>query len=104
MGTIQWQAQETREFLVSGSDDVKPFCRAAVEGKISKRRLDLEFPHGNFGNPSFSQGISAHIFSFVTGSCQQPALGWAALKSLTRMSFWEWYRETGAGTQQILGI
>lgn len=72
------QAQETREFLVPGSDYVKPFCRAAVEVKVSKRRVDLAFPHGNFGSPSFSQGISAHVFSFVTGISAK-SLPWGGL-------------------------
>lgn len=56
-----------------------------MEVKISKRRVDFEFPHGNFGSPSFSQGISAHVFSFLTGNCANN-LPWEGpvLRSLTQ--------------------
>lgn len=56
-----------------------------MEVKISKRRVDFEFPHGNFGSPSFSQGISAHVFSFLTGNCADN-LPWEGpvLRSLTQ--------------------
>lgn len=46
--------------------------------KISKRRVDLELPLGNFGSPSFSQGISAHVFSCVTGISAN-SLPWGVL-------------------------
>lgn len=95
-GTIQQQAQEPREFLVPGSDCVKPFCRAAVKVKISKRRVDLEFPHGNFGSSSYSQGISAHVFSLVTGSSANNL----SLNPWPGMSYWEQLEWLEQGLQQ----
>jgi len=47
----------TREFLVSVSGFVRPFCRTAVEVKI---RFDLGFPFGNGESSSHSRALNLH--------------------------------------------